>query len=142
MPDATPQDGVEQQRQPGYLCDGCNDDQHPAEDCWPCNTDDGRLVLCPDYRDERSVEPITLTDGGVMSSAREPREAHCQFCGGYAGHGPDPRYCSHCRAAGEHLTTCAMCEEEVPKDEIDEFCSDCRETIDELDRLLEDANDE
>jgi len=113
-----------------------------TEDCWPCNTDDGRLVLCPDCRDERSVEPITLTDGGVMSSAREPREAHCQFCGGYAGHGPDPRYCSHCRAAGEHLTTCAMCEEEVPKDEIDEFCSDCRETIDELDRLLEDANDE
>lgn len=26
----------------------------------------------------------------------EPREAHCQCCGSYAGHGSDPEYCSAC----------------------------------------------
>lgn len=34
----------------------------------------------------------------------EPREAHCQCCGGYAGMGrPDPEFCATCRNAGEHL---------------------------------------
>lgn len=31
----------------------------------------------------------------------EPREAHCQCCGGRAGYGADPEYCSVCRRAGE-----------------------------------------
>lgn len=34
----------------------------------------------------------------------EPREAHCQCCGGYAGMGrPDPEFCAACRSSGEHL---------------------------------------
>jgi len=32
----------------------------------------------------------------------EPREAHCQCCGGRAGYGADPEYCGVCRRAGEH----------------------------------------
>lgn len=28
-------------------------------------------------------------------------EAHCQCCGGYAGHGRDPEFCGACIRAGE-----------------------------------------
>jgi len=52
----------EQQREPGYLCDGCNDDQYPASKCWPCHTNNGRQVLCPDCRDQEGVEPILLDE--------------------------------------------------------------------------------
>ncbi|MFC6825702.1 hypothetical protein [Halopelagius fulvigenes] len=64
------------------------------------------------------------------------REARCQCCGGFAGHGADPDYCGICRAAGEHLTTCPMCRERVPRASIDDVCPDCEETMDELDRLV------
>jgi hypothetical protein len=75
----------------------------------------------------------------MMSSDtfREPREAHCQCCGGYAGYGADPEYCANCRRAGEHLRYCKMCEERVPFHSIEEFCTDCSETIDELDRYAD-----
>ena len=107
-----------------------------------CELTDGGLTPVDqnperDDVDDRKVE----TDGGVEISSCEPREAHCQCCGGHAGHGPDPRYCSHCRAAGEHLTTCAMCREEVPKEDVDEFCTDCQQRIDELDQLLEEVTE-
>ncbi|MFW6435708.1 MAG: hypothetical protein ACOCY1_04935, partial [Halovenus sp.] len=52
-----------------WLCDGC-DEPKPTDECWPCNTADGRLVLCPACRDERGVEPITLPDGGQHWDSR------------------------------------------------------------------------
>ena len=75
------------------------------------------------------------SEDSSMSPHREPRESHCRCCGGYAGYGADPAYCATCRAAGEHLTTCPMCDERVPRRTVDEVCSDCEETIDELDRF-------
>lgn len=45
-----------------YLCEGC-DDEKPWNDCQPCRTDEGRMVLCSDCREKRGVEPV-YTDGG------------------------------------------------------------------------------
>lgn len=78
-----------------------------------------------------------MSDSSTMESQREPREAHCQCCGGYAGHGPDPSYCGTCRRAGEHLIECPMCEERVPSRTFDEVCDSCEEIINELDRFAE-----
>lgn len=50
---------------------------------------------------ERVIEEM---DQDVPVKPKHPpvREAHCQCCGGYAGHGRDPEYCGRCRRAGEH----------------------------------------
>jgi hypothetical protein len=79
--------------------------------------------------------------GGTDPKRPEPREAHCQCCGGYAGHGPDPPYCRTCRAAGEHLVTCPMCKERVPRRSFDEVCPDCEVAINELDELAQRGTD-
>jgi len=79
--------------------------------------------------------------GGTDQPRPESREAHCQCCGGYAGHGPDPRYCGTCRTAGEHLVVCPMCEERVPRRSFDQVCPDCKATINELDQLVQPETD-
>lgn len=60
-----------------WLCDGC-DEPKPTDECWPCTTDDGQIVLCPDCRDERGVDPI-LPDGGQSAGVTEQirRDAEC-----------------------------------------------------------------
>ena len=125
-----------------------------VEICVECRIDDGMINHdCDEFSgDGVLLDPggecnycgyeAPMTDGGVETQRHEVREAHCQCCGGYAGHGPDPEYCVHCRSAGEHLAMCPMCEEEVPKHDLDEFCTDCEQIIEELDRLLEDFEDE
>ncbi len=44
-----------------WLCEGCETPK-PTEECWPCQTDAGRRVLCADCRDERGVDGIQHED--------------------------------------------------------------------------------
>lgn len=47
----------------------------------------------------------SMRQGVPVLQARDSppvREAHCQCCGGFAGHGPDPSHCSACREDAGH----------------------------------------
>jgi len=52
-----------------YICGGCHDEK-PWDECQPCHTDEGRMVLCQDCRDDRGDEPV-YADGGVISEMAE-----------------------------------------------------------------------